>query len=130
MGAGKQIRRALLDMLDSFKSIFKRKEKYDRKKSRKTVKVPSSWKSEKKSSRSRKKNEDDVEIIEQKKIRIPGFRTIKRLIAAVLLLLNFIFSQFLLGSIGQGAQPMFILFLGNAFIIGDYLWKTRNKRTE
>jgi len=61
------------------------------------------------------------------KRRIPGLRAIKRILAGILLLINFSFSQFLLGSIGTQAQPMFFLFLLNSFILIDYLWKTRRK---
>jgi hypothetical protein len=31
----------------------------------------------------------------------------------------------MLGSLGSAAQPMFAVFLGNSFILLDYLWKTR-----
>lgn len=61
------------------------------------------------------------------KKRIPGFRQIKRLVAAGLLMINFILSQFLLGSLGQQGQPLFLLFLLNSFILADYIWKTRRK---
>ncbi|MCJ7459208.1 MAG: hypothetical protein MUP17_09475 [candidate division Zixibacteria bacterium] len=63
-------------------------------------------------------------IIKHKK-RIPGLLWFKRILAGFLLLINFTFSQFMLGSLGAPAQPMFILFLANSFILLDYLWKTR-----
>jgi hypothetical protein len=63
-------------------------------------------------------------VIKYKK-RIPGLRWFKRILAGFLLLINFAFSQYLLGSIGTQAQPMFLLFLLNSFILIDYLWKTR-----
>lgn len=66
-------------------------------------------------------------IIVKHKRRVPWLRTFKRGLAVILLFINFVFSQFLLGSIGEGAQPMFLLFLANSFILLDYLWKTRRK---
>jgi hypothetical protein len=54
----------------------------------------------------------------------PWLRNIKRLLAAVLLLINFIFTQFLLVSTG-GIQISALFFFGNCFILIDYLWRTR-----
>ena len=54
--------------------------------------------------------------------RVPWLRNFKRGLAAVLLLLNFVISQFLM--VSQGAAIAF-LFFGNVFILVDYLWKTR-----
>jgi len=65
-----------------------------------------------------------IVVVKHKK-RIPGLKFFKRALAGVLLLINFAFSQFILGSLGTVAQPMFILFLANSFILLDYLWKTR-----
>jgi hypothetical protein len=65
-------------------------------------------------------------VIKHKK-RIPGLLYFKRALASVLLFLNFVMSQFLLGTLGAAAQPLFIFFLANSFILLDYLWKTRRK---
>lgn len=64
-------------------------------------------------------------VVQKHKLRVPGLLKIKRILAGFLLLLNFIFSQFLLGRVGDQGQPMFIIFLLNSFIMADYLWKTR-----
>jgi len=123
MGAARQLRRAVQDLLDSFVGIFKRKKKRSRKSSEpEMVKLHKSWK--KGSPAAHKKNR--VHVIEQQKMRVPGLRQFKRIAAAFLLFINFVFSQFLLGSIGDGSQGMFLLFLGNSAILVDYIWKTRS----
>jgi len=85
--------------------------------------VPASWL---KHRSGEPKTEQKIQFIKNKK-RIPGLLWFKRIIAGILLLINFSFSQFLLGSLGSTVQPMFIVFLGNSFILLDYLWKTRRK---
>ena len=59
------------------------------------------------------------------KIKIPYLRKTKKYLAAILLLIN--------GGIGVlslGFQPaLSLIFLGNAFILLDYLWKIRKKAT-
>lgn len=67
-----------------------------------------------------------LELKKKRKIRIPMLRTIKRLIAAFLLIVNFFISQASLMSASQ-SQPLFVLFILNSFILVDYLWKTRDK---
>lgn len=57
---------------------------------------------------------------------VPMIRTFKRGLAAVLLLFNFVFSQFLIASSSQG-MVLSALFFGNVFIFIDYLWKTRSR---
>lgn len=74
---------------------------------------------------SKKQYKDDVEY-ERNVHHIPFYRKFKQILAVVLLLFNLIFSQFLLGTSSSG-QIMFLIFLGNAFIIADYLWKSRSK---
>lgn len=59
-----------------------------------------------------------------KKRHLPIIRTFKRWIAGLLIIINFIISQFVLGW-GQNAQVFTLFFLANAFILIDYLWKTR-----
>lgn len=60
------------------------------------------------------------------KIHIPFLRTTKRVMAGLLLIINFIISQATLTS-HPDTQPLFWLFLLNSFIILDYIWKTRRK---
>lgn len=54
----------------------------------------------------------------------PWLRNFKRGLAAILLLVNFSLSQFLIAT--QGAVFAFFFF-GNVFILIDYLWKTRRR---
>lgn len=122
MGLLRQLRRAFKNLLSD---LFSRKKK-DRITSRsETVKVPRSWKKG-----DPVKKEPRVKIIEQPKVRIPGLRTVKRIIWGFLLLLNFIFSQFLLGALGSEGQPMFIIFLLNSWALLELLWKTRGKKKD
>jgi hypothetical protein len=127
MGAIKQIRRALINALDDFKSIFKRKKEQPikRKAQPETITIPRKWEKIESPIVDKK-----VKIIPQKKWRLPGLRFFNRGLAALLLFLNFIFSQYLLGSIGTQAQVTFFLFLGNAYVMGLYLWKTRKKKSQ
>ena len=122
MGAVKQLSRALRNLIDGFVGIFRSKPKRRSRRSPEPemVKVPRKWK---KSQALEKK--ERVKVIEQQKKRIPGIRSLKRYLAAFLLFINFVFSQFLLGTVGAGAQPMFLIFMGNSVILVDYLWKTR-----
>ena len=125
MGAIKQLSRALKNLINSFVGIFRSKpQKRSRRNSEpEMVKVPKQWK---KSQALEKK--EKVKVIEQQKWRVPGLRALKRYLAFFLLFINFVFSQFLLGTVGAGAQPMFLIFLGNSLILVDYLWKTRQIR--
>lgn len=61
------------------------------------------------------------------KKKVPGLLQIKRVLAGVLLLINFVFSQFLLLAVGSDGFATFLIFMGNSFVIADYLWKTRRK---
>lgn len=119
----RKMKRSIQDLWAGFWRLFKRN-KYNQLRKHEPTVVPRSWK--KPGQPARKK--DDVQIIEQQKFRLPGLRTMKRILAGILLLINFTFSQFLLGSIGNQNQAVFIFFLANSFIIGDYLWKTRGKK--
>jgi len=60
------------------------------------------------------------------KIHVPGLRTAKRVIAGILLVINFFIAQATLMS-APASQPLYLLFILNAFILLDYLWKTRRK---
>ena len=63
------------------------------------------------------------------KIHIPGLRTAKRVIAAILLIVNFFIAQTALTSATQ-TQPLYWIFFLNALILLDYLWKTRRRAVE
>jgi hypothetical protein len=81
-----------------------------------------------KKSSSKRKYKDDVEVYRNVH-HIPFYKKFKQILAAVLLLFNLIFSQFLLGTSSAG-QIMFLIFLANSFILADYLWKMRKKPDE
>lgn len=60
------------------------------------------------------------------KIRVPGLRHGKRILAGILLAVNFLLSQAtLLGP--TVTLPIALFFFANAFICLDYIWKTRRK---
>jgi len=62
-------------------------------------------------------------IGEPRKIRIPGLRLAKRLLAGIMTITNFfIMCSTLLSH--QTTQPLFWLFAFNFFVLLDYLWKT------
>lgn len=96
------------------------------------IEIPRKWLRESRGAVGKKKPlimEDDgkrVVIKTRKVIRVSWLLNFKRGIAAILLLVNFVISQFLLAS-GIEASPAFIFFLANCFIFLDYLWKTRRK---
>jgi hypothetical protein len=58
----------------------------------------------------------------------PWLRNFKRSLAGVLLLINFVFTQFLL-IYNHSLQFASLFFFGNCFILIDYLWKTRKDET-
>ena len=61
--------------------------------------------------------------VELPKIRIPYLRDVKRYMAGVLFLVNVVLalSTFMVPQ----SQILIVFFLANAFILLDYLWKTR-----
>ena len=61
----------------------------------------------------------------KKKFRVKGLRWINRFIAVVLLIFNFLISQITLAAGPMEAKIMALIFLGNAYILAHYLWKTR-----
>ena len=96
------------------------------KEEREPMRVPRSWKRKTKSLPAGKKSKDVV-VQPDYKIRIPGLRSVNRGLAAICLLVNGVFSQYVLGSVGQGAQPLFIVFLLSSYVSARYLWVTRGK---
>jgi hypothetical protein len=115
------LNQAVRQLKKSIKNILHRKKRKKSKTDEPDV-VPASWL---KHRSGQPKTEQKIQFINKNKKRIPGLLWFKRIIAGILLLINFSFSQFLLGSLGSTVQPMFIVFLGNSFILLDYLWKTR-----
>lgn len=106
-----------------FRSLFGKKKRTKDE----PVRVPESWmKQDEKPSKQLGKK--PVVVVKYKK-RIPGLKTINRILAGIMLLFNLVFSQFLLGSVGVGAQPMFLFFLLNSYIIFRYIWITRKKES-
>jgi len=85
--------------------------------------VPRSWEG-KEGTYPRARKPDQMIRIKHRK-RVPGLRMINRFLAGLWLLMNFVFSQFLLGSIGSQAQWVFFFFLGNCYFIMKYLWSSR-----
>ena len=66
--------------------------------------------------------------IESGKIRIPQLLLVKRIVAAIVLMLNFSIAQASLLSAAD-SQGLYWFFMLNAFIALDYLWKTRRGHT-
>ena len=91
--------------------------------------VPRSWVIKKNQAKGKRKGQLAItktgEVIVSRKVHHwPWLRNFKRGLAALLLLFNFGFSQFLM--VSQGMIFAFFFF-GNTFILIDYLWKTRRK---
>ena len=106
---------------DKIKNLFKRKNKV------KTIESPKSWFKQTKKGQivvPKSKAMVEFEIRKKRKFRIHGLRTAKRVLATVLLVINFFISQATLLSAAT-SQPLFWLFFLNSFILLDYLWKTR-----
>ena len=66
-----------------------------------------------------------VVVSDRKVYHWPWIRNFKRILAGFLLMANFVFSQFMIAS--AGVQTVAIFFFLNAFILLDYLWKTRRE---
>ena len=121
MGLMKQLRRSLKNLIDNIFGFITRKKRKRRGSREKPIVVPRSWKKESKPEKVTEK------IIIKYKRKIPGLGRLNRILAGFLLIINFVFSQFLLGSVGAAAQPVFLIFMGNCYIIIKYLWLSRKK---
>ncbi len=121
MGLMKHLIRSLKNMIKNIFGFVLRKKRKSRDE---PITVPRSWK---KQSESKPEKATKKTVIIKYKRRIPGLRKLNRILAGALLVINFVFSQFLLGSIGAAAQPVFLIFLGNCYIIIKYLWLSRKK---
>ena len=64
------------------------------------------------------------------KWHFPGLLRIKRVLAGILMIVNLAFSQFLLGATQGTTQIFTLMFVANAFLLADYLWKTRKPTTD
>ena len=106
---------------DKIKNLFKRKNKV------KTIESPEAWFRHTKKGQvviPQRKGLIKLEIKKPRKFHIHGLRTAKRVLASILLVINFFISQATLLSAAT-SQPLFWLFFLNSFILLDYLWKTR-----
>lgn len=65
----------------------------------------------------------------RKPYHLPWLRQLKRLMAGLLLCVNFFIAEFILGTT-PGALILVFLFLLNSFILVDYLWKTMRRKEE
>lgn len=63
------------------------------------------------------------------KLRLPGFRTFKRVLAFGLMVFHFVVSQLAWTGPEQN-QPLALIFLFTSFMLADYLWKTRRRQME
>ena len=123
MGLIKKLIRSLKSMISNIFGFIIRRDSKKKRRERyqEPITVPRSW--EEDASKPRKK---DLIRIRYKR-RIPGLKKINRFLAGIWLFMNFVFSQFLLGSIGSQAQWIFIFFLGNCYFIMKYLWGSRRE---
>lgn len=60
------------------------------------------------------------------KLKIPGLRPFKRLLAFCLMVFHFVVSQLTWTGPAQN-QSLALVFLLTSFLLADYLWKTRGK---
>lgn len=61
----------------------------------------------------------------RQKFRIPGFRQLKRVAAVVCVVLNFFIGEMALTA--PNSQLLSVFFLVSAYLLADYVWKTRTK---
>ena len=124
MGLFNQLSRSVKQM---FRNLFRKKKRRKRRsqRSEEPVEVPETWMKEEQEIKPEKARK--AVVVTKHKTRIPGLRLFHRILYAVMLLLNLVFSQFLLGSVGTGAQPMFLFFVLNAYCLFRLLWGSRKK---
>jgi len=119
MGLINQLIRSLKRHINNvFGFVFRKKESSDE-----PIVVPKSWQKPEKTGKKAAK----TTVIIRHKRKVPGLKQLNRVLAGFLLVINFVFSQFLLGSVGAAAQPVFLIFMGNCYIIAKYLWGSRKK---
>lgn len=123
MGLIKQLIRAIKRILSNVFGFLTRRDSKRKRRERlqQPPTVPRSWGKKEEAMTHRA---TELPRIKYKR-KIPGLRMINRFLAGIWLLINFVFSQFLLGSIGSQAQWTFIFFLGNCYFIIKYLWGSR-----
>jgi len=92
------------------------------------VEIPEAWRKQKEKNPSGSSSFKVSTTKTSRKIHVPGLRMGKRLLAAILLIINLFISQATLMS-APTSQPMFWLFILNSFILLDYLWRTRRRET-
>jgi hypothetical protein len=106
-----------------FKHPFKKQDK--KQESNQEEAIPDEWAEEKLGEPQEPQTETSRYIITTShghKLRIPFFKPFKRIIAFALMIFFFVLSQVTFAS---PTPWVFIVFLTNALILADYLWKTR-----
>lgn len=96
-------------------------------KEKKTLEVPTKWVKEKTTRQLPETPRVKMEYKKPFKFRVPHLLLIKRILAAVLFAF-YVFStqaSLLTGGITSG---FYLLFLATAFILFDYIWKTRREK--
>ena len=123
MGLIKQLIRSIKKPISNIFDFILRRDSRKKRRARyqEPTKLHKSWRPGK--GKEPEKNEQLVRI--KYKRKIPGLKKINRFVAGIWLFLNFVFSQFLLGSMGSQAQWVFFFFLGNCYFIAKYLWGSR-----
>lgn len=123
MGLIKQLIRSVKKLISNVFGFITRRDSRKKRRARyqEPTKLHKSWEPGK--GKEPGKNEQLIRI--KYKRKIPGLKKINRFVAGIWLFLNFVFSQFLLGSIGSEAQWVFFFFLGNCYFIAKYLWGSR-----
>lgn len=66
----------------------------------------------------------------RKKYRIKWLLSFKRILAGLLMCFNFVLAEFILSTQSSSFAIFFLVFLANAFILADYLWKTRSREVQ
>jgi len=128
MGLGKQLIRSVKKNISNVFEVLTRRKGSKKARDQEPIELHRSWQPGK-----GKPNKSEQLIRIKYKRRLPGLKKINRFVAGIWLFMNFVFSQFLLGSIGSQAQWVFFFFLGNCYFIAKYLWGSRKderKKTE
>lgn len=126
MGLINQLIRSLKETVHDFLGFFSRgKKKQRRYWDDEPIKLHRSWQKAEEAPRSRKKKQI---VVTKHQRKLPGLWYFNKILVGFLLLIDLVFSQFLLGSVGSGAQPMFIFFLLQAYANFLFLWKFRKRK--
>lgn len=112
-----------------FKRLLHRQPPPDKTEDKTESNIPKSWRKTNPTSAPTPTSTITKPRLFKEKIRIPFLKTAKRYVAALLLLVNgFLFLMLLGYTPSTLTQGMSLLFLGNSFILLDYLWKSSSWR--